>query len=174
MTVDAPAATAAYIDGLGADTLAKAAAYTTGNHWLLLWGLLVSALVALVIVRWGVLDRVEARLGRRGPNLRAFVVGVVYFLVSALLSVPWALYEEWWREKAYGRTSQPLADFLGQGLLSILIAAVLGALFFVGVYALIRRAGRAWWAWSAGLTAVALSAFMLAAPVVIEPLFNDF
>jgi STE24 endopeptidase len=174
MTTEAQAATAAYIDGLGADTLAKAAAYTTGNHWLLLWGLLVSALVTLVIVRWGVLDRVEARLGRRGPNLRAFVVGVIYFLVSALLSVPWALYEEWWREKAYGRTSQPLADFLGQGLLSILIAAVLGALFFVGVYALIRRAGRAWWAWSAGLTAVALSAFMLAAPVVIEPLFNDF
>jgi len=174
MTIDAPAATAAYIDGLGADTLAKAAAYTTGDHWLLLWGLLFSALVTLVIVRWGVLDRVEARLGRRGPNLRAFVVGIVYFLVSALLSVPWALYEEWWREKAYGRTSQPLADFLGQGLLAILISAVLGALFFVGVYALIRRAGRAWWAWSAGLTAVALSAFMLAAPVVIEPLFNDF
>ena len=52
--------------------------------------------------------------------------------------------------------------------------ALLGALFFVGVYALIRRAGRAWWAWSAGLTAAALSAFLLASPVVIEPLFNDF
>ena len=37
--------------------------------------------------------------------------------------------------------SQPLADFLGQGLIAIAISAVLGALFFVGVYALIRRAG---------------------------------
>jgi len=40
------AATAAYIDSLGADALAKAAAYTAGNHWLLLWNLLVSAVVA--------------------------------------------------------------------------------------------------------------------------------
>ena len=68
MTMDPRAATSAYIDGLGADTLAKAAAYTTGNHWLLLWGLLVSALVTLVVVRWGVLDRLEARLGRRGSE----------------------------------------------------------------------------------------------------------
>lgn len=43
MTTDPQAATAAYIDGLGADTLAKAAAYTTGNHWLLLWTLVKTA-----------------------------------------------------------------------------------------------------------------------------------
>lgn len=174
MTTDAHAATAAYIDGLGADTLAKAAAYTTGNHWLLLWSLLASAVVTLIIVRWGVLDRVEAKLGRRGPNLRAFLVGLVYFAVSAALMTPWSIYSEWWRETSYGRTSQPLGDFLAQGMLSIVISSLLGALFFVGVYALMRRAGRAWWAWSAGLTALALSAFMLAAPVAIEPLFNDF
>ncbi len=174
MTIDTQVATAAYIDGLGADTLAKAAAYTTGNHWLLLWALVAGAVVTLIIVRWGVLDRVEAKLSRRGPNLRAFVVGVVYFLLSAALMLPWSLYEEWWRETSYGRTSQPLGDFLGQGLLSIVISAVLGALFFVGVYALIRRAGRAWWTWSAGLMAVGMSAVMFAAPVVIEPLFNDF
>jgi STE24 endopeptidase len=59
-------------------------------------------------------------------------------------------------------------------LLASLIGAVLGAVFFVGVYALIRRAGRLWWVWSAGLTAAALSAFLLVAPIVIEPLFNDF
>jgi STE24 endopeptidase len=174
MTTEPQAATAAYIDSLGADSLAKASAYTTGNHWLLVWALVVSALVTLVIVRWRVLDRVEARLARRGPNLRAFVVVAVYFLVSAVMMLPWTLYKDWWRETSYGRTSQPLGDFLGQGLLAILIETLLGALFFVGVYALIRRAGRAWWVWSAGLTAVALSAFILAAPVVIEPLFNDF
>ena len=93
-------------------------------------------------MRWGVLDRVDARLARRGPNLRAFVVGIVYFAVSAALMTPWSIYSEWWRETSYGRTSQPLGDFLGQGLLSIVISSLLGALFFVGVYALIRRAGR--------------------------------
>ena len=174
MPFDPESATAAYIDGLGPDALAKAAAYTHGGHWLLLWGLLVSALVTWLIVRSGVLERVAGRLQRRGPNLRAFLVGVVFFLVTTLLSLPWTIYENWWRETSYGRTSQPLADFLGQGIIEMFLVAVLGALFMMGVYALIRRAGRAWWIWSAGFAAAAMAALLLAAPVLIEPLFNDF
>ena len=174
MSFDPEAATAAYIDSLGTDALAKAAAYTVGSHWLMLWSLLVSAIVTWLIVRSGVLDRIAATLGRRGPSLRALGIGVAFFLVSSLLTLPWALYEEWWRERFYGRTSQPLGDFLGQEFIAILISSLLGALLFVGVYALIRRAGRRWWIWSGGLTAVAFAALLLAAPVVIEPIFNDY
>jgi STE24 endopeptidase len=174
MAFDPQAATAAYIDSLGADKLAQAAAYTSGNHWLLLWGLVVSALAAWLLVRAGLLDRVSAKLGHRGPGFRAFVVSAVYFLAATLLTLPWAIYEEWWRELGYGRTSQPLGDFLGQAALSTPIFAVIAALFLVGVYALIRRAGKRWWIWSGALTAAGLSAFLLAAPVLIEPLFNEF
>ncbi len=174
MAFDPQAATAAYIDALGPELLAKASAYTAGNHWLLLWNLVVAALVTWVLVRSRVLDLLQAKLERRGPSLRALVVGGACFLLSSLLTLPWSIYAEWWRERAYGRTSQPLGDFLGQGLIATAISAVLGALFFVGVYALIRRAGRRWWIWSGGLTAVALSAFLLVAPVVIEPIFNDY
>jgi STE24 endopeptidase len=88
--------------------------------------------------------------------------------------LPWSLYENWWREQAYGRTSQPLADFLGQGAIALLISTLLSALFFVGVYALIRKAGKRWWLWSGVLTAGALAVLLLAAPILIEPLFNDF
>jgi STE24 endopeptidase len=174
MPFDPQAATAAYIDSLGADALAKAAAYTVGNHWLLLWNLLVSALVAWLIVRSGVLERVNARLSARGPNLKAFVITALYFVIANLLSLPWSLYEEWWRETGYGRTSQPIGDFIGQAALSVAIFGVLVGVFFVGVYALMRRAGRFWWAWSGGLTAFAVSVLLLAAPVFIEPLFNDY
>ena len=174
MSFDPQAATAAYIDSLGPDALAKAAAYTTGGHWLLLWNLLVSALVAWLIVRSGILDRISPKLGARRFNLNAFVIAATYFLVANLISLPWTLYQEWWRELGYGRTSQPIGDFLGQSALSVAIFAVLVGLFFVGVYALMRRAGRFWWVWSGGLTAVALSIFLLAGPVFIEPLFNDY
>jgi hypothetical protein len=40
------------------------------------------------------MDRISARLAGRGPNLRAFAMGAVYFAVSSLLFLPWALYEE--------------------------------------------------------------------------------
>jgi STE24 endopeptidase len=174
MSFDPQAATAAYIDSLGAEALAKAAAYTTGGHWLLLWNLLVSALAAWLIVRSGILGRISAKFYARRVNLKAFVIAAAYFLVVNLITLPWTLYQEWWRELGYGRTSQPVGDFLGQAALSVAIFAVLVGLFFVGVYALMRRAGRFWWVWSGGLTAVALSILLLVGPVFIEPLFNDY
>jgi len=174
MTFDPEAATRAYIDSLGAEALAKAAAYTAGNHWLLLWGLAVGGVVTWLIVRWGILDRVAARLSRRGPNSRAFLVAAVFFVTSALITLPWSLYEEWWRERGYGRTSQPLADFLKQDAIGIAPSALIGALFMMGVYALIRRTGRRWWLWSGGLTAIATSALLLLSPILIEPLVNDY
>jgi len=40
---------------------AQAAACTAGNHWLLLWGLVVSGICTWLIVRWRILDRLVAR-----------------------------------------------------------------------------------------------------------------
>jgi STE24 endopeptidase len=141
---------------------------------MLLWALVVAAIVTWIIVRSGLLDRIAAKMQRRGLALRGFVISAVYFLVSAILTIPWTIYSDWWREKVYGRTSQPLGDFLFQGTISLVISAIVGGLFLMFVYLLIRKAGRAWWLWSGGLTAIALAFVMLLAPVLIEPLFNKY
>ena len=133
MAFDPQAATAAYIDSIGAEALAKAAAYTTGSHWLLLWNLLVSALAAWLIVRSGILGRISAKFDARRVNLKAFVIAAAYFIVANLISLPWTLYQEWWRELGYGRTSQPIGDFLGQSALSVAIFSVFIRVFFGGV-----------------------------------------
>jgi STE24 endopeptidase len=174
MAFDPASATAQYIDSLGAPALAKAAAYTSGGHWLLLWGLVVTALVTWVFVRSGLLDKVSQRLSGRGPFLRAFLVCACFLLLSSLLTLPWSLYSDWWRETAYGRTSQPLADYLGQAAISLGLSTVIGALFLAGVYALIRRTGARWWLWSGGLAAVGASLLMLLVPMFIQPLFNQY
>jgi STE24 endopeptidase len=111
---------------------------------------------------------------KRGFALKAFVVGVVYFVISAILTLPWSIYSDWWREKGYGRTSQPLGDFLLQGGISILIGAIVGGIFLMLLYMLIRRAGRTWWLWSGGLAAIGLAVMMLLSPILIEPLFNKY
>jgi STE24 endopeptidase len=174
MTFDPNAATAAYVDSLGPAALQKAHAYTIGKEWMLLWSLLVAALVTWLIVKSGLLDRLEQRIAERRRNLRAYVVSAVYFLVSALLTLPWSIYADWWREKSYGRTSQPFGDWIGQAALATAISAVVGALFMLGVYWLMRRAGKSWWAWSGALSAVALAFVLLLSPVLIEPLFNKY
>ena len=174
MSFDPAIATAAYIDGLGPAALAKAAAYTVGSEWLLLWNLVVAAFVTFVFVRFRILDRLSARLDRRGWVVRTFLICAAFLLLSALLTLPWDLYTNWWRESAYGRTSQPLGDYLGQSALSLVIGTLFGALFFLGIYALIRRAGKRWWIWSGGLAATAILAILLVSPIVIEPMFNDY
>ncbi len=168
------AATARYIDGLGVANLEKAAAYTNGNHWILLWNLVVAGLVTWLIVKWGVLDRIEKRIGENRRGLRTFIVGLTYFIVSAVISLPWTIYEGWYRESSYGRTSQPIGDFLFQSTLSTLISSIVAALFLMGVYWLIRRTGKRWWLWSGGLVAAGLAFIILLSPVLIEPLFNKY
>jgi STE24 endopeptidase len=174
MTFDPNAATARYIDSLGPAALQKAHDYTVGKEWMLLWALVVAAIVTWLIVRSGLLDRLDAKLAERRRNLRAFVVAFVFFIVSALLTLPWTLYADYFRERSYGRTSQALGDYLAQSAIALAITALLGGLFMMGVYWLIRRAGKGWWIWSGVLTAAVLAFVMLLAPVLIEPLFNKY
>ena len=174
MPIDVNAETARYIDSLGPAALQKAHDYTVGKEWMLLWGLIVTAIVTWLIVRSGILDRIEAKLQRRGLALRAFVVTGVYLLVSSIITLPWTIYADWWREKGYGRTSQPLGDFLMQGGIAIALSAIVGGIFLMLLYLLIRKAGRSWWLWSGGLAAVALAFMMLVSPILIEPLFNHY
>ena len=174
MAFDPNAATARYIDSLGPAALQKAHDYTVGKEWMQLGAVVVAALVTWLIVRWGLLDRLGGRLGERRRNLRAFVIALVYFIVAAILTLPWTVYSDWWREKSYGRTSQPFADWLLQlGLLTV-VTAVLGALFMLGLYWLMRRAGKTWWLWSGALAAVAFTFVILLAPIFIEPMFNHY
>jgi STE24 endopeptidase len=174
MAFDPNAATARYIDSLGPAALEKAHHYTVGKEWMLLWSLIVAGVVTWLIVRLGILDRVEAKVGEKRRNVRAFVVALVYFLVSAVLTLPWAIYADWWREKSYGRTAQPISDWLLQLGIATLVSSLVGGLFFMGVYWLMRRAGKSWWIWSGALVAAVFAFMALLSPVLIEPLFNKY
>ncbi|SFJ34802.1 M48 family metallopeptidase [Caulobacter sp. UNC279MFTsu5.1] len=173
---DPAAATAAYLAQLPPEAHAKATAYTQGGHWLLLWGFLVSALVSFLIVRWGVLAELRRRLERRKarPVLVSLVVGVAYLLIDSVLSLPWSIYADWWRQKQYGLTSQAFGGWLGEHAIGTAIGAVLFGLFLTALYALIRKAPRTWWLWSGGLTAVFITTMMVLAPIYIEPIFNHY
>lgn len=173
---DPAAATAAYLAQLPPEAHAKATAYTQGGHWLLLWGALISILVSWLILRSEVLAGLRRRLERRRsrPLLASLVVGIVYLLADWLLSLPWSVYADWWRQKSYGLTSQAFLGWLGEGILSLAISAVFMGLFLVALYALIRRAPRTWWLWGGGLTAAFIALSLLIAPVYVEPLFNRY
>lgn len=175
LTALTPAQQAArLVDTLGPEALAKAEAYTIGNHWLLFAGVGVSLLVALIMVRLRLLDRIAARFGEGRWFLASFMVSAAFFMISAVIALPWVIYTDWHRQRAYDLSSQPLGDFLGQMVISEALTAVLGGLFLAGVYALIRRTGQRWWLYAGGLAGVVTLLVLLAGPSLIEPLFNEY
>lgn len=173
---DPTGATAEWLATLSPQETARAVAYTQGSHWLILWSFLVSALVAWIIVRTNWLGAIRSRIERRRgrPLAASFVVALAYGAMSWMLTLPWAIYESWWREKQYGLTSQAFGGWLTEGLIAAAISVVFTAVLLVAIYALIRRARRWWWAWAAGVTAVFVVIGLILSPLVIEPIFNTY
>ena len=174
MAFDAELATKAYIDGLGAEALAEAAAYTTGNQWIMLWSLLVSIISTWLIIRSCILNRLNDRFANSSLFARAFVVSAVFMIVSAIIELPWSIYTSWYRQLQYDMTSQPLGDFLSQSGIGLAISSVIAGLLLSIFYLLIKRAGKLWWAWFGGVTACFTALMMLLGPTLIQPLFNDY
>lgn len=162
------------VDSLGTEALAKAEAYTTGNHIILFASVGVSLLVALIMVRLKLLDRIAARFAKPQGFVATATVSAAFLVISTVIALPWTIYTDWHRERSYDLSSQPLGDFLGQLAMSEAIGMVLGGLFLAGVYALIRRAGSRWWLYSGGFAGVVTLLMLLAGPSLIEPLFNEY
>lgn len=174
MAFDAVSATNAYIDSLGTEALAQAAAYTAGNHWLILWSLLATVVSTSLIVRSGILVALSNKLSQRGAFNRAFRVSAAFIVLSAIIELPWTIYTSWYRQTQYDMTTQPLGDFLGQSGLGLALSAVLMGLLLATFYVLIKKTGQLWWAWFGGITASLVATMMLLGPSLIQPLFNEY
>jgi STE24 endopeptidase len=173
---DAAAATQAYMDRLPAEVLAKSAAYYTGGYWMQLWHLLLGLGIAALMMSGRRAARVRdwaARVGR-GPVRRDMLFGAAYLLAAFLLTLPLSVYESWWREQAYGMSTQTLAAWAGEAGLDLLINLLVGAPVIAGLYALMRRAGERWWVWATGAGMALMVVVMVLAPVFIQPLFNTY
>ena len=174
MAFNAEIATKAYIDGLGEEALMQAAAYTAGNHWLMLWSLGVTVLSTWLILRSGILTTMVDKLSGKGLFNRAFRVSAAFIVLSSIIELPWTIYTSWYRQTQYDMTAQPLGDFLGQAGLSLALSAVIMGVLLAFFYVLVNKVGKLWWAWFGGVTASVITLMMILGPTLIQPLFNDY
>ena len=174
MAFNAEVATKAYIDVLGEEALAQAAAYTAGNHWLTLWSLGVTVLSTWLILRSGILTTLVGKLSGKGLFNRAFRVSAAFIVLSSIIELPWTIYTSWYRQTQYDMTVQPLGDFLGQAGLSLALSAVIMGVLLALFYVLVNRVGKLWWAWFGGVTASVITLMMILGPTLIQPLFNEY
>jgi len=143
---------------------------------LILGGLVVSLVTAFILVKSNIFTGLRSATEgeKRRTFLPSLVCGFVYLVLSWILTLPWALYAEWWREKQYGLSNQTWGEWLGEAAIGSAIGVVFGGLLILGLYALINRFRRTWPIWSGLLVGAAAVAAMVLAPVYLQPIFNTF
>lgn len=173
---DPVAATEALLASVPPEVAARSDAYFEGGYWLVLWSTLVSVGAAWALLHFGIAARMRAlaeRVARRAW-LASLVFAALFVVAITLLELPFEVYASFVREHQYGFATQRFGAWLAEAGVSLGVNVVLLSPALALFYALIRRAGRVWWAWG-GALAIALAAFAIAiAPVYIEPLFNDY
>ena len=95
-------------------------------------------------------------------------------LLSSLATLPLAYYSGWVVERRYDLTNQTRLAWLGESLKGEALGLALGLPLTQGVYAVIRRYPRGWWAILSALAIPFTIVLSTLAPVLILPLFNTF
>jgi Zn-dependent protease with chaperone function len=149
--------------------------YRSGNVlWVIstIWGLLVPALLLFT----GFSARMRDAAGAVGRNwfFTVAVYGILFVLVTAVLSLPLGYYEDFVRPHAYGLSDQTAAKWWSDQALGLAVGCIGIALLLWIPFLLLRKSPRRWWLYS-GLAAFPLLVLILfITPVWIDPLFNKF
>ena len=173
---DPATATRAWLDTVPADKRAKSDAYFEGGYWLILWNFLLSSAISIILLS----SRISARLrdfAERTTRFKFFQI-VLYaiptlFLIY-LLGFPLTVYENFFREHAYGMATQNFSQWITEQVKFLTINLIVTSLLLIGLYAVFRRAPRTWWIWGTVVSVVFTVLGILLAPVYIEPLFNKY
>lgn len=138
-SIDPEAATRAYIDTLPAEQRAKSNAYFEGGYWLDLWSFLWSAATYLLLLGTGLSARMRDRAERatRFAALQTALYWLQFLAATWVLSFPFSLYRDYFREHHYGLSNLSFSAWLGEEAKGLLVAAILGTLGLIALYAIV-------------------------------------
>ena len=169
-------ATTAWLATVPPDKRAKSDAYFEGGYWLLLWNFVIGAAISIFLLA----SRISARLrdfAERTTNsktLQVSIYAIAYILIVSVLSFPLTFYQLFIREHQYGFATQSFGPWFVEQLIGLVVGLIAGTIALSILYAVFRRAPKAWWIWGT-LVVVVLSFFgNFIAPLCIEPLFNTY
>jgi len=173
---DLNAAVETYLAKMPPAERARSNAYFEGGYWLQLWDFLSTLLVMWLLLRFGLSMRMRdlaERMTRFRP-LQTAIYWVQFIVLVTVVTFPLTIYEGYIREHKYGLSNQAFAQWMRDQTVVLGVGIVLGSIFMVPLFGLVRRLGKNWWVWGAVATVVFIAFIALIAPVYIAPLFNKY
>ncbi len=149
--------------------------YETGVRlWFVgrIWGLAVPALFLFT----GLSGRIRRFAFAKGRPwlVEVAIYAVIFLSLEFLLNLPLRYYSGFVRLHEYGLSVQSFRRWLGDGLKGLGVEIVGASLFLWVPYLLMARSPRRWWLYT-GLLVLPFAGFSaLIAPIVVDPLFNEF
>jgi STE24 endopeptidase len=173
---DALKATNAYLATISGPARAKSDAYFVGGYWLLLANTLYALVVAGVLL-WlhissGIRNWAAGLTRSRFWQVPIYIA--VYTVVATILEFPLTLYEDYFREHAYGLSNQNFAQWFadyGKQFGFEIVGTVIVATI---IYAVVRATPRFWWLWGTIVTVFFMGILLVVFPVFIAPAFNNY
>jgi STE24 endopeptidase len=175
-TFDAEAATRAWLAKVPAADKERSDAYFEGGYWLELWDLLYTLAVAGLLLSSGLSRRLR-EMAQRTTRFRPLQTGIYalgYTLLVVVLTYPFTLYKDFFREHRYGLSNQTFGEWMSDFGKGLGVSLVFGTLGLMLLYGVLRRAPKTWWLWGAVVLLALLAVAVILAPVYIAPLFNDY
>lgn len=149
-------------------TAIRNALYVIGTGWL--WGSL------WIVLRSGwsarmreIADRISSRRFIRDASWFALFVTTM-----AVLLFPLDLYSGFIVRHQFELSNQSFGQWVWESAKGLAVAIVVGSPIAAGALLLIRKRPRRWWAWLWAASIPLTLVSVLLAPLVIEPLFNEF
>jgi STE24 endopeptidase len=173
---DVNAAVETYLAKMPPAERSRSNAYFEGGYWLQLWDFLSTVVVMWLLLHFRLSARMRdfaERITRFRP-LQTAIYWVQFIVVLTVATFPLGIYEGYIREHKYGLSNQTFAQWMRDQVVMLGVGIVLGAIFVVPLFGLVRRLGKNWWVWGAVASVVFIAFFALIAPVYIAPLFNKY
>ncbi len=173
---DVSAAVEFYLAKMPPAQRARSNAYFEGGYWMILWDFLATSLVMWLLLqfRWSASIRDLSMEITRFRWLQTMIYWVLFFAISYVVLFPMTLYEGYFREHKYGLLNQTFGPWMRDQMISLAVSLILGGILIVPLFGVVRRVGRTWWLWGAGLMILFFAFVALIAPVYISPLFNTY
>jgi STE24 endopeptidase len=137
-------------------------------------GSLAAQIVVLALLLWKA-ERLATGLGRvgRGRVRTAVLVGLAVVASTWLVALPLGAVTQY-RRREFGLSEQGWGGWLRDQCVSLGVEAVLVTIGVAGAVWLAARLGRRWWVAAAPALVAIAALFILAQPLVVQPLFNRF